>query len=188
LLIIVWLANYLRWRALGLRTEPGARGRQIPKIREHVRIENARGVCLGPDVTLRPYSFIRSVPGRVNIGTNTYIGDFTIINACHQVEIGSRATIAPNCHITDANHGFVAGIPIQEQQRVSEPVRIGDDVWLGAGVKVLSGVSIGDGAVVGAGAVVTRDVEPEAIVVGVPAAMIGHRADSSEMLSHALQH
>ena len=37
------------------------------------------------------------------------------------------------------------------------------------------GVTIGHGAVVGAGAVVTRDVEPYAIVGGVPAHVIGSR-------------
>jgi acetyltransferase-like isoleucine patch superfamily enzyme len=48
-------------------------------------------------------------------------------------------------------------------------VEIGNNVWIGAGTKILPGVHIGDGAVVGAGAVVTKDVEANTVVVGVPA-------------------
>jgi acetyltransferase-like isoleucine patch superfamily enzyme len=46
---------------------------------------------------------------------------------------------------------------------------------LGADVKVLAGVSIGNGCVVGAGSVVTKNLEPYAIAVGVPARIIGNR-------------
>lgn len=54
---------------------------------------------------------------------------------------------------------------------------IDDDVWIGYGAKILSGVHIGQGAVVGAGAIVTRDVEPYAIVAGIPAKEIKKRFD-----------
>jgi acetyltransferase-like isoleucine patch superfamily enzyme len=40
---------------------------------------------------------------------------------------------------------------------------------------VLDGVTIGRGSIVAAGAVVTRDVEPYAIVAGVPAKLIRSR-------------
>ncbi|MGI6736222.1 MAG: CatB-related O-acetyltransferase [Anaerovoracaceae bacterium] len=46
---------------------------------------------------------------------------------------------------------------------------IGSDVWIASGANILRKVHIGDGAVIAAGAVVTRDVEPYAIVAGVPA-------------------
>lgn len=55
------------------------------------------------------------------------------------------------------------------------PIEVGHDVWFGRRSMVLSGTSIGHGAVVGAGAVVTADVEPYAIVAGVPAERIGWR-------------
>ena len=54
---------------------------------------------------------------------------------------------------------------------------IGNDVWVGANVTILKGVSIGDGAVIAAGAVVTKDVEPYAIVGGVPAKFRKYRFD-----------
>jgi acetyltransferase-like isoleucine patch superfamily enzyme len=53
------------------------------------------------------------------------------------------------------------------------PTAIGDHVFIGANATVNMGVTIGDHAVVGAGAVVTSDVEPYAIVVGVPARRVG---------------
>lgn len=63
--------------------------------------------------------------------------------------------------------------------RDNRPVVIGNDVWIGANVCILPGVQIGDGAVIAAGAVVTKDVEPYAIVGGVPAKVIRYRFDDN---------
>ena len=49
---------------------------------------------------------------------------------------------------------------------------IGNRVEIGAGVVILGAVRIGDGAVIGANAVVRRDVEPGAVMGGVPARRI----------------
>ena len=51
-------------------------------------------------------------------------------------------------------------------------IKIGNDVWIGSNATVLAGVTIGDGAIVAAGAVVTRDVDENTIVGGVPAKYI----------------
>ncbi|SHM79925.1 transferase hexapeptide (six repeat-containing protein) [Caldanaerovirga acetigignens] len=59
--------------------------------------------------------------------------------------------------------------------RRTHRVVIGHDVWIGHGAILLPGVKVGTGAVVGAGAVVTKDVEPYAIVAGVPARKIKER-------------
>ncbi len=67
------------------------------------------------------------------------------------------------------------------QLRNNKPVIIGNDVWIGANVIILPGVIIGDGAVLGAGAVITKNIEPYAIVGGVPAKIIRYRFNEDEI-------
>jgi len=52
---------------------------------------------------------------------------------------------------------------------------LGDSVTIGAAAFVLQGISVGKNAFVGASACVTRDVEPQSTVVGVPARAIRSR-------------
>jgi phosphonate metabolism protein (transferase hexapeptide repeat family) len=61
------------------------------------------------------------------------------------------------------------------EARKSTVVEIGHDVWIGHGAIVLPGIEIGHGAVIAAGAVVTKNVEPYAIMAGVPAKRIKWR-------------
>lgn len=49
---------------------------------------------------------------------------------------------------------------------------IGDNVMITCGAKVLGNIHVGDNAVIGANAVVVRDVEPGAVMGGVPARKI----------------
>lgn len=54
----------------------------------------------------------------------------------------------------------------------TQPPVIGDHVTITCGAKVLGEIRVGDGAVIGANAVVIRDVEPNAVMGGVPARSI----------------
>lgn len=71
---------------------------------------------------------------------------------------------------TDATFGedVVIGqqVTIGNRNGVFAPPRIGNRVYIAAGAKVLGDISIGDDVVIGANAVVTRDVPPNAVVVG----------------------
>jgi acetyltransferase-like isoleucine patch superfamily enzyme len=53
------------------------------------------------------------------------------------------------------------------------PTRVETGATLGGGSVILAGVTIGRFALVAAGAVVSRDVEPHALVLGVPARRVG---------------
>ena len=116
---------------------------------------------------------------KISIGASTYLNRYTMLDAHLEISIGRNCMIGPHCYITDANHGRAARALVREQKMEAAPVVIEDDVWLGAGVVVLPGVRLGSGCVIGAGAVVTHDVAAAAVVAGVPAVEIGHRATES---------
>ena len=62
--------------------------------------------------------------------------------------------------------------PERRQVCIPAPIRIGKNVWIGSNSTILPGVTIGDNSVVAAGAVVTKNVEANTIVGGVPAKII----------------
>lgn len=53
---------------------------------------------------------------------------------------------------------------------------------IGANATIVCGVTIGEYAMIGAGAVVTKDVEPYALMVGVPAKKVGVVSKEGEIL------
>jgi acetyltransferase-like isoleucine patch superfamily enzyme len=53
------------------------------------------------------------------------------------------------------------------------PTLVKQGASIGANATIICGVTIGEYAMVGAGAVVTRDVPAYALVVGVPARVVG---------------
>lgn len=149
-------------------------------VGDYSRVERTR---LGQRVRLQRYQVIYDSA----IGRNTYTGrNFT---AWH-CEIGSFCSISWNVSIGGANHdyrritthamlyapefGFLNGREAA-YDRFDEECIVGNDVWIGCNVVVQRGVHVGNGAVIGSGAIVTRDVEPYAIVVGVPAKKVGER-------------
>ena len=53
-----------------------------------------------------------------------------------------------------------------------DPPVIGNNVMITCGAKVLGSITVGDHAVIGANAVVIRDVEPGAVMGGIPARVL----------------
>jgi serine acetyltransferase len=130
-----------------------------------VRLEERRTttVMLGTEVWSAP---------RVEIGARSIVGRHCLLDARGGIRLGRDVNVSSYTRFMTAKHliddpGFDA---------VYEPIVVGDRVWIALGATVLGGVTLGEGAVVAAGAVVTGDVEPYAVVGGVPARKLRERS------------
>jgi len=135
--------------------------------------EPKREVVLGARVAIAAEAFIH---GPVTLGDEVSVNPRVAMDGGRAgIVVGARTRIATDAKLYAFDHGLDPGADICRQPIRSRGITIGEDVWIGAGAGVTDGVTIGDHAVVGMGAVVTRDVPAYAIVVGVPARVIGSR-------------
>jgi acetyltransferase-like isoleucine patch superfamily enzyme len=133
------------------------------------RLEIGANTLLEPDVWITA-----PAPGRVRIGSGSFLNLGVTVAALELVEIGDHCMFANGCFVTDADHRVDDRTrPITWQGfRSKGPTRIGDNVWCGAHVVVTSGVTIGERCVIGANSVVTTDIPPFSVAAGVPARVI----------------
>ena len=122
---------------------------------------------------------------------NIHVGDYSF-GPCFKpsvfppdVVVGRYTSIAPGVRVVNENHPIdhLSSHPFFYTAGTNRrTTTIGNDVWIGHNAIILPGCqNIGDGAIVAAGAVVTRDVEPYAIVGGVPAKVIRYRFEPGKI-------
>ena len=135
---------------------------------------SVKGWCkiAGP-LVIRPIGGAKNIEIGQGSSLNTEIR-FGVPN--DKVIIGEHVQVGPRVMFETVEHG-TRYIPGKGRNGWTKPIFVEDEAWIGAGAIILQGVTIGRGAVVAAGAVVTRDVEPNSIVAGVPAKHIKHIED-----------
>lgn len=111
------------------------------------------GVVIGDDVEIGSNTVI-------DRGTldNTIIGQGTKINnLCH---IGHNVEIGKNCIIGVGSY-------------LGGSSKVGNDSWIALGAIIRNGIKVGKNVMVGMGSVVTKDIDDNCVVFGVPAKVRG---------------
>ncbi len=133
------------------------------------RWDRARDLGFGEGSSIYHNSYIY---GDVAVGSNTWIGPFTLLDGSGGLHIGDHCSISSGVQIYthDTVAWAVSGGLVKTEPAA---VRIGSFCYIGSQTVVAKGVTIGDHAVVGACSFVNRDVAPYTVSAGVPSRPIG---------------
>ena len=170
-------------------------------VGKRVRLRFCKRIQLGSTVTINDGCIINGLCSKtITIGNNFSLGENSIIDCTGvlsnlgeslivgnnvgispnftmfvrgPISIGDDVIIGPNVTIVSENHRFDdVGKPIRLQGVDRKGITIGNNCWIGANATILDGVTIGENSVIAAGAVVTKNVEPNTAVGGVPAKLL----------------
>ena len=123
------------------------------------------------------------VLGDVKVGTNTWIGPFTVLDGSGGLSIGSNCSISAGVQIYshDSVQWAVSGGAAPYEYA---PTFIGDRCYVGPNVVIAKGVRIGTGCIIGANSLVLGDIPENSTAVGTPCRVRGGASVPFNQLSH----
>jgi|TARA_B100001758_G_scaffold152819_1_gene131714 serine O-acetyltransferase len=125
--------------------------------------------------------FSRFLTG-IEIHPKAKIGKNLFIDHGMGVVIGETSEIGDNVTIYHAVTlgGISPSINSDNQRNTKRHPTLMDNVVVGSGAQILGPVVIGSNAKIGANAVVTKDVQENSVMVGIPAKNVGESSSSDE--------
>ena len=127
-----------------------------------------KGAIIGNNCSLGPFVRIR---GNSSIGDNTQVGNFLEIN---RTQVGKKVRIKHfgylgDTRIADRVNIGAGTVVANYDGKSKQKTDIEEGAFIGSDTVLVAPIKVGKGAVTGAGSVVTKNVEPNTVVVGVPA-------------------
>jgi acetyltransferase-like isoleucine patch superfamily enzyme len=153
------------------RREVDAQYRRTLPLGDYVvdRWEKARELGFGEGTSV--YDSVL-VLGKVQVGRNTWIGPFVVLDGSGGLQIGSNCSISAGVQVYshDTVRWAISG-GAEAPQRA--PTRIGSNCYIGPNTVVAKGVTIGDGCIVGANSLVLHDLPSGSKAHGTPCRVVG---------------
>ena len=118
----------------------------------------------------------------IEIHPSAQIGDNFFIDHGMGVVIGETSEIGNNVTIYHAVTlgGISPSIKSEEQRNIKRHPTLKNNVVVGSGAQILGPIIVGENAKIGSNAVVTRDVPPNAVMVGIPAKNINTKSEKDD--------
>ena len=113
---------------------------------------------------------------KAKIGKNLFIDHGMGVVIGETSEIGNNVTIY---HMVTLG-GISPSINSDDQRNTKRHPTLMDNVVVGSGAQILGPVVIGKNAKIGANAVITKDVQENSVMVGIPAKNVGESSTSDE--------
>ena len=111
------------------------------------------------------------VLGEVKVGSNTWVGPFTVLDGSGKLEIGNNCSISAGVQIYshDSVQWAISGGAISYDYG---EVKIGNNCYIGPNTIITKGVEIGEGTIVGANSFVNKSFRSKSKIAGNPAKQI----------------
>ena len=122
-------------------------------------------IDFGKNIYFNEVPFILK-PENISLGDNCSFGENTKFYNHTSIKIGDDFLGAPGISFLTGGHNP------ETYENINRPISVGKNCWFGYNVTILPGVNIGDNVTIAACSVVTKDVENNCIVAGVPAKKI----------------
>lgn len=142
------------------------------------------GITIGENAIIGQNVSLTCKNGCLRIGNQVDIGAHSSLYAVagNVVDIGDHVLIGPYTYMGGTCYKFErTDVPIAAQGVSPRGgIRVGKNTWLGARTSILDGITVGHDAIVATGAVVTKNIQPYAIAMGIPAKVARLRTENSD--------
>jgi acetyltransferase-like isoleucine patch superfamily enzyme len=137
-------------------------------------------VRIGDNVSIHPGVYLLK-PEKITIGNNVSIHPMCYIDSTGGVVIGNDVSIAHGVTIMSTTHKFDKfDLLIKDQGVHLLKTIIHDNVWIGAKSTILAGIQVESGSIIGANTAITKNVEGNTVVAGMPGRIIKKREVNHE--------
>ncbi|MGM0602657.1 MAG: bifunctional UDP-N-acetylglucosamine diphosphorylase/glucosamine-1-phosphate N-acetyltransferase GlmU [Bacillota bacterium] len=147
-------------------------GKNVELLSHSIIIESS----VDDNTKVGPFAYLR--PG-CRIGSGCKVGDFVEMK---KAVVGNASKVPHLSYVGDAEIGERCNIGAgtifaNYDGKNKHKTKVNDDVFIGSNSVLVAPLNIGSGAKTGAGSVVTKDVEAETTVIGVPAHIYKKKED-----------